>query len=75
MQSTEGNQAEKVADMPNLLFSGDLTFGGSEVTGIQPTIQTIDADGTRRYFDLQGRQLNEQPKKGVYIMNGKKYIK
>jgi hypothetical protein len=27
-----------------------------------------------RYFDLQGRRLNGQPQKGLYIQNGKKYI-
>ena len=36
------------------------------------TIETIDADGTRRYYDLQGRELPGEPAKGVYIYNGKK---
>ena len=43
-------------------------------TGIQPVIQTIDTDGTSRYFDLQGRQLTEKPAKGFYIKDGKKYL-
>lgn len=33
-----------------------------------------DPDGTNRYFDLQGRMLNEKPEKGLYIENGKKVI-
>lgn len=39
------------------------------------TIRTIDADGTEHYYDLQGRQLNGKPHKGVYIYKGKKYAK
>ncbi len=42
-------------------------------TGIQQ-IRTIDTDGTERYFDLNGRQLSGKPQKGMYIMNGKKYV-
>ena len=56
----------------------DLGFEGIEskasTTGIQPVIQTIDTDGTSRYFDLQGRQLTENPAKGFYIKDGKKYL-
>lgn len=47
-----------------------------EATGIS-TIETTDADGTVRYYDLQGRyigtSLDGQPK-GIYIRNGKKVI-
>ena len=28
-----------------------------------------------RYFDLQGRQLNAAPRKGLYLKNGKKYYR
>ena len=45
-----------------------------ELTGIKPTIHTIDADGTHRYFDLLGRPLNSKPLKGIYIDNGVKRI-
>ena len=38
------------------------------------TIETIDADGTEHYYDLQGRQLSGKPAKGVYINNGKKIV-
>ena len=44
-----------------------------EMTGID-TIETIDEDGTRRYYDLNGRELPGKPGKGVYIHNGKKYL-
>lgn len=30
---------------------------------------------TGKIYDLQGRELNRQPRHGVYIMNGKKYVK
>ena len=33
----------------------------------------IVADGSHRYFDLQGHQLNEKPRSGIYIKDGKKY--
>lgn len=44
-------------------------------TGIAPVIHTIDRDGTERWFDLNGRQLNGKPtQKGIYINKGKKTI-
>jgi len=44
-----------------------------KTTGID-TIETIDSDGTRRYYDLNGRELPGKPAQGVYIYNGKKYM-
>lgn len=38
------------------------------------TIRTIDSDGTERYYDLNGRELNDKPQQGVYIYQGKKYV-
>ena len=44
-------------------------------TAISPVIHTIDRDGTERWFDLNGRQLEGKPtKKGVYIYKGKKTV-
>ncbi len=37
------------------------------------TIETIDRDGTRRYYDLQGREVDASHK-GVVISGGKKYL-
>ena len=44
---------------------------------IETGISTIDADqqGDNRIFDLQGRELNRVPESGIYIQNGKKYVK
>lgn len=44
-----------------------------DVDGID-TIETIDADGTEHYYDLQGRELPGKPSKGIYIHNGKKVV-
>lgn len=38
------------------------------------SIETIDEDGTHRYYDLNGRELQGKPNKGVYIHNGKTYM-
>ena len=38
------------------------------------TIETIDADGTEHYYDLQGRELPGKPERGIYIHNGKKVV-
>ena len=67
-QSGSGEVQEKA----NVRYVAE--FHGSSTTGLRPAIQTIDRDGTRRYFDLQGRQLNEQPGRGIYIENGKKHL-
>ena len=53
-------------------FTMELQEDG--VDGID-TIQTIEADGTERYYDLSGREIvNGKLPRGVYIHNGKKYI-
>ncbi|MBO7068710.1 MAG: hypothetical protein J6W52_08535 [Bacteroidaceae bacterium] len=63
-----------VPDALNILYEGDIPTPTTNPTGINPIIQTIEADGTSRYFDLQGRMLNGKPDRGVYIENGKKYV-
>ena len=51
-----------------------IPFIEDATTDIEPTIVTIEADGTSRYFDLQGRMLSCKPQKGFYIDKGKKII-
>lgn len=53
-----------------------MNFGDDDqMTGISQTVvRTIDNDGTHHYYDLNGRLLPGKPQKGVYIMNGKKYV-
>jgi hypothetical protein len=50
-----------------------MAFDEESTTAVQ-RIHTIDADGTERYYDLNGRLLPGKPQKGVYILNGKKYV-
>ncbi len=38
------------------------------------TIETIDKDGTHRYYDLQGREIDVRSAKGIVIKKGKKTI-
>ena len=54
-----------------LNYEGNIPYTSDAPSGIQPTLRTIDADGTSRYFDLQGRMLNGKPDKGLFIENGK----
>ena len=63
-----------VPDALNILYDADIPTPTATPTGIQPTIRTIEADGTSRYFDIQGRLLNGKPDKGLFIENGKKVI-
>ena len=62
-----------VHDALNILFEGDIPV--PVATGISPVLQTIDADGTHRYFDLQGRMLDGMPDKGVFIIDNKKVVR
>ena len=49
-----------------------MTFEDVDLTGVS-TLRLVDSDGTERYYDLNGRQLDGKPEKGIYIYNGKKY--
>ena len=62
-----------VHDALSIVFEGDIP--APTATGISPVLQTIDADGTSRYFDLQGRMLNGMPDKGAFIFEGKKVVR
>ena len=66
------DETGEIKEFPVDSFEGDLF--NEDATGIVPTIRTIEADGSSRYFDLQGRQVKEKPGKGIYIKDGKKYF-
>ncbi len=70
IRTENGEESGGVEDFPTDEFESD----SDDTTGISPVIQTIDADGTSRYYDLQGRPLNGKPARGLYIHNGKKTI-
>ena len=71
----QGTNAGEDGNNDNMEYEGDIPFTESTPSDIQPTILTIDADGTSRYFDLQGRMLNGKPDRGIFIENGKKIVK
>ena len=71
----QGTNASEDGSQDEMGYEGDIPFTESAPSGIQPIIRTIDADGTNRYFDLQGRMLNGKPYKGMFIENGKKMVK
>ena len=50
----------------------DSSLGGG-ATGIN-SLRTTDRDGTERYFDLNGRRIENPKKTGVYIRNGRKEV-
>ena len=54
-------------------LSMELLDGIDDPDGID-TLRTIDADGTERYYDLNGRELPGRPERGIYIHNGKKHV-
>ena len=50
-----------------------LSGGFTDATGIK-TLQLTDRDGTKHYFDLNGRRISSPAASGVYVTNGKKVI-
>ena len=75
MSDQQGTSTGEKSNYDNLGYEGNIPFNQDATSVIQPTIRAIEADGTSRYFDLQGRMLNGTPVKGLYINNGKKVIR
>lgn len=66
------SNGEEVLCAPSVAWNctmSDVTV----ITGINEVKQNAPSDG--RIYDLQGRRLGQLPEKGIYIQNGKKYIK
>lgn len=66
------SNGEEVLCAPSVAWNctmSDVTV----ITGINEVKQNAPSDG--RIYDLQGRRLSRLPEKGIYIQNGKKYIK
>ena len=74
MSDLNGTSTGESINYDNLGYEGNIPYADTTPTDIQPTLRAIDADGTSRYFDLQGRLLNSKPGKGLYIKNGKKVV-
>lgn len=50
-----------------------MESGFGSTTGIRG-IATVDADGTERWYDLNGNRIDKPTRKGVYIHNGRKEV-
>ena len=74
MSNQQGTSTGEIVNYDNLEYDGDIPYIENTPTGIEPTIVAVDADGTSRYFNLQGQQLKDKPQKGVFIENGKKVV-
>lgn len=61
----------EILSLPEGAYSKvNMTFGGA--TGIKYVGASTSND---KIYDLQGRQVNNVTNKGVYIINGRKYVK
>jgi len=63
--SSHSNRASLIQNWLTAVNYNTLT-GISEIQAVENTIARI--------YDLNGRQLNQKPSKGIYIINGKKRI-
>lgn len=52
-----------------------MSLENADGTTAISTIRTIDADGTERLYDLNGRRIDGAKTKGIVIKNGRKVIK
>jgi cephalosporin-C deacetylase len=82
------NNAATTADDKNIIFNPELQHATNadwyetymtffkkymkNTTGIKE-VESQKEDGRKHSFDLQGRQV-EQPARGLYIKNGRKYV-
>ena len=68
-----------IAPTAQLSRIGIRVIGDGEATGIEDIHVTTDygtANGGKQgIYDLQGRKLDKEPESGIYIKNGKKYVK
>ena len=67
----QGTSTGENVSFDDLSYEPVIPFIEGTTVGIEPTIIAIEADGTSRYFDLQGRQLTCAPVKGFFIHEGK----
>ena len=65
----EGTRAWTTDEEPEII----ITKNGDVIEAINTV--TVDLPVDNRIFDLQGRQLQSVPEHGIYIQNGKKYVK
>ena len=64
----QGTNAGEDGSQEEMGYEGDIPFMANNPDGIEPTILTIDPNGTARYFDLQGRMIEGKPSNaGIYV--------
>ena len=71
------NNADQTSDLP-FLNGGYYSEAGAlqgVVTGIESVTVTRPAADDSYVYDLSGRRLSRPSGKGIYIVNGKKYVK
>ena len=70
---SELNPSVQLSRIAIHVIGGDETTG---IDGIYVKTDTEDASSSRQgIYDLQGRKLSEEPTSGIYIKDGKKYVK
>lgn len=70
---SELNPSVQLSRIAIHVIGGDDTTG---IDGIYVKTDTEDASSSRQgIYDLQGRKLSEEPTSGIYIKDGKKYVK
>ena len=69
--TVDANRCYLTAEAANARLT--IAFNGDAVTGISTTLSDDDAETANRFYDLQGRRV-AQPKKGLYLRDGKKII-
>ena len=70
---SELNPSVQLSRIAIHVIGGDETTG---IDGIYVKTDTEDVSSSRQgIYDLQGRKLSVEPKSGIYIKDGKKYIK
>ena len=58
----------------SIFFIGQYTGEGG-TSGLSPMIKEINTTDHPAIYDLQGRRIQGEPQKGLYIQNGKKILK
>lgn len=70
---SELNPSVQLSRIAIHVIGGDETTG---IDGIYVKTDTEDVSSSRQgIYDLQGRKLSEEPTSGIYIKDGKKYVK
>ena len=75
--TAKDRSASQLAASAKLSRIAIKVVGNGQATGIEDIHVVSDeaAQSKQGIYDLQGRKLNQEPTHGIYIKNGKKYVK